>query len=103
MQDTTEAAAPALLWDLEAITKAPLKLRTVRKRTTGWGAGRLEHHELFFYSHDWAEGEVVIHAYLALPVSDEPVPAIVMGTGDADSAAEFCRNHRVATVVIDRP
>jgi drug/metabolite transporter (DMT)-like permease/dienelactone hydrolase len=105
-EGTDEMAEPetlASLWDLEEIAAAPLRLQELRRRTTGWGRGRLRQRELLYYSHDWAGGEVVIHAHLALPSGRTPAPAVVMGTGDADSGAEFSRKHGVATLAVERP
>lgn len=103
MDQMTEHDELAGMWDLDAIAATPLQPQVLRRQTTGWAARRLERRELLFYSHHWAEGEVVIHAYLALPAKTRPAPAMVMGTGDTDSGAEFCRKHGVATLVIDRP
>ncbi|MGQ9730742.1 MAG: EamA family transporter [Candidatus Zipacnadales bacterium] len=91
------------LWDLQAVIHEPLRMQVVRTGASGWGAHRVRTREVRYYSHNWAEGEVIIAAYIALPATDAPVPAMVMGTGDAKSGEEFCRTHRVATVVIDRP
>jgi len=91
------------LWDLRQIAEGPLQVRTLRHGAVGWGKSRVRTQELRYLSHRWDGGEVVIAAHVALPAVPPPVPAVIMGTGDADTGIEFARRHRVATLVIDRP
>jgi cephalosporin-C deacetylase-like acetyl esterase/multidrug transporter EmrE-like cation transporter len=91
------------LWDLDAIAAEPLRLQVVKEGATGWGAMRVRTRELRYFSHRWTEGDVVIAGHLALPAARGPVPAMVLGTGDAEQGIDFARKHGVATLVIDRP
>ncbi|MBM3497959.1 MAG: hypothetical protein FJX74_04735 [Armatimonadetes bacterium] len=93
----------AELWDLQAIAGEPLRVKVVRQGAAGWGASRVRTQEVRYFSHGWAEGDVLIAARIALPAEKGRVPAMILGTGDADAGIEFARRHRVATIVLDRP
>jgi cephalosporin-C deacetylase-like acetyl esterase/drug/metabolite transporter (DMT)-like permease len=100
---TAEPTDLAGLWDLRAIAQDPLHAKVLQEGATGWGAGRVRTREVRYTSHRWQGGEVVIAAHVALPAAEEPMPAIIMGTGDAEAGIEFARKHRVAAIAIDRP
>ena len=109
-EGTEESAMPeerrdlSELWDIEAIATGPLRREVLRERALGWGDRRIETRDVRYYSHAWAEGDVTIAAHIAIPAkADGPVPAMVMGTGDADSADAFSRAYGVAAIVFDRP
>jgi drug/metabolite transporter (DMT)-like permease/dienelactone hydrolase len=93
----------AHLWDLREIAVAPLDVKTLKEGATGWGASRVRTREVRYLSHHWSGGDVVIAAYVAVPAAKGPLPAMILGTGDAESGIEFARAHRVVTIVIDRP
>jgi len=103
METDSQPSNPAALWDLDSIASSPLGTQVLSEHATGRGRARVIRREMRYHSHDWAQGEIVIAAHVALPASPEPVPAIILGTGDADAGEAFCRRHRVAVVVIDRP
>lgn len=91
------------LWDLQAIAEEPLRVRVLGEEAVGWGRSRVRLREVRYYSHDGPDGEIIIAAYIAVPATKAPMPAIVKGTGDVESAVEFARKHRIVTVLIDRP
>ena len=93
----------ANLWDLDAIASSPLDAEVLSERETGRGRSRVIRRQMRYHSHDYAQGEIAIAAHVALPASSEPVPAVIMGTGDPDASEAFCRRHHVAAIVIDRP
>jgi dienelactone hydrolase len=96
-------AAATDLWDLAAIRETPLDVQVLREWRVGRGPLAVIRRELRYHSHDWAQGSVTIAAQIALPTAPRPVPAMVLGTGDAEAAEAFCRHHRVAVILIDRP
>jgi len=100
---TSDETNPAGLWDLREIAAAPLNVKVVKEGATGWGASRVRTREVRYVSHHWSGGEVVIAAYIAIPAAKGPLPAMILGTGDAESGIEFARAHHVVTIVIDRP
>ena len=93
----------AHLWDLEAIAQTPLEVRTLAEQTAGLGPRRVACRKLRYTSHDGSGGPIHIAAQVAIPAAREPLPAVIMGTGDADAGQDFARRHRVATIVLDRP
>ena len=94
---------PQELWDLDAIQNDPLNVRVREEETRERDGRRVLRREIYYTSHLWQGQPIRIAAHVALPESDGPLPAMVMGTSSMDGAESFARTHNLAVIALDRP
>ena len=94
---------PQELWDMQQITNDPLNVRVREEETVERDGRRVVRRELYYTSHGVRGRPVRIAAHVAIPDSDEPLPAMIHAAGSIDSAESFALAHNVVDIAIDRP
>ncbi len=94
---------PQELWDPKAIINDPLNVRVREEETVERDGRRVVRREVYYTSHVFRGQPVRIAAHVAIPESDEPLPAMIHAAGSIDSAESFALAHNVVDIAIDRP
>ncbi|MDP6114654.1 MAG: prolyl oligopeptidase family serine peptidase [Planctomycetota bacterium] len=93
---------PHDLFPLDEICEADLEVRIRSEETAEYEDDKVLRRELIYTSHEFRGEKVRIAAHVAIPESDVPLPAMVLGSGEMDAADAFSRQHNVVTMAIDR-
>ncbi len=94
---------PQELWDLDQIRSEPLNVRVREEETVERDGRRVTRREIYYTSHVFRGQPVRIAAHVAIPESDERLPAMIHAAGSIDSAESFALAHNVVDIAIDRP
>ena len=94
---------PQELWDIDKICSDPLNVRVREEETRDRDGRKVLCREIYYTSHVFRGVPVRIAAHVAMPESDHPLPAMILGTSSADGAESFARSHNVVAIAIDRP
>ena len=94
---------PQELWDMEQIIRNPLDVRVREEETVERDGRKVVRREIYYTSHVFRGTPVRIAAHVAIPESDKPLPAMVLGTSNVDGAESMAVTHNVVAIAIDRP
>ncbi|MDA0840949.1 MAG: prolyl oligopeptidase family serine peptidase [Planctomycetota bacterium] len=93
---------PNDLFPLEEIREADLEVRIRSEEVSDEDCQPVRRRELIYTSHEFRGEKIRIAAHVAIPESETPLPAMILGAGDMNAAVAFSRRHKVVTMAIDR-
>jgi dienelactone hydrolase len=93
---------PHDLFPLAMIREADLEVRVRSEEVSNIDGQSVLRRELIYTSHEFRGEKIRIAAYVAIPKSETPLPAMILGSGDMNAADAFSRRHNVVTMAIDR-